>query len=86
MNRICPTAFCLHCAYPHQLHCRMEARKSIERNHVSCRGESGMTYLWLWAGGVLSESTLEVLCWIGIRRAGSQNPLKSLKFFSSLDP
>lgn len=27
------------------------------------------------------KSTLEVLGWIGIRRAGSQNHLKSLKFF-----
>lgn len=40
-----------------------------------------MTDGWLRVGGVLPAPTLEVLGWIGIRRAGSQNHLKSLKSF-----
>lgn len=42
--------------------------------------EKRMTDLWLWVG-VLPVSTLEVLDQIGIRRAGSQNHLKSLQIF-----
>lgn len=58
------------------LHCRVEKRKSIGRNHAGCRGESRMTELCLQVGpGKFGVGQI----WTGIRKAGPQNHLKSLK-------